>query len=139
MIKRSLLIDGKFPRSSIRALGNFLLKWIETAKDESFINVIAMYKSRRGSDTARLEIVALDPSRITEHLLRSLLKHRDVRNTPASRRIHKNDKTPRKHGGKSCALTISKGTYSAANMLRCYYGIGKTNSTDVPHNNRPHK
>jgi DNA excision repair protein ERCC-2 len=65
-IKRSLLVDGKFPRSSIRALGNFLLKWIETAKDESFINVIARYKSRRGADTARLEIVALDPSRITD-------------------------------------------------------------------------
>jgi hypothetical protein len=60
-IKRSLLVDGKFPRSSIRALGNFLLKWIETAKDESFINVIARYKSRRGADTARLEIVHLIP------------------------------------------------------------------------------
>jgi len=42
------------------------MKWTETAKDESFVNVIAKYKSRRGADTARLEIVALDPSKITE-------------------------------------------------------------------------
>jgi Rad3-related DNA helicase len=42
------------------------MKWTETAKNESFVNVIAKYKSRRGADTARLEIVALDPSKITE-------------------------------------------------------------------------
>jgi DNA excision repair protein ERCC-2 len=65
-VKRSLLMDGKPPRSFIYSLGTFLLTWTETAKDESFINVITKYKSRRGADIARLEIVALDPSKITE-------------------------------------------------------------------------
>ena len=65
-IKRGLLLDGKYPRSFIHGLGDFLLRWLETAEDESFIRVLEKYKSRRGADTARLEIVALDPSRITE-------------------------------------------------------------------------
>jgi Rad3-related DNA helicase len=65
-IRRNLLVDGKFPRSSIHSVGNFLMKWMETAEDDSFINVIAKYKSKRGADAARLEIVALDPSKITE-------------------------------------------------------------------------
>jgi DNA excision repair protein ERCC-2 len=65
-IRRNLLVDGKFPRSFIHSLGNFLMKWMETAEDDSFINVIAKYKSKRGADAARFEIVALDPSKITE-------------------------------------------------------------------------
>jgi DNA excision repair protein ERCC-2 len=41
------------------------MKWMETAEDDSFINVIAKYKSKRGANAARLEIVALDPSKTT--------------------------------------------------------------------------
>jgi len=65
-IRRNLLLDGKYPRSFIHGMGDFLLKWLETAEDESFINVLSKYKSRRGVETAMLEIVALDPSKITE-------------------------------------------------------------------------
>lgn len=49
-----------------RALGDFMLRWLETSEDEPFVHSLRKYKSRRGFETARLEIVALDPSRITE-------------------------------------------------------------------------
>jgi len=65
LIKRSLLTDGKYPRSFIHGMGYFLLKWLEASKDESFVNVISKYTSKQGVPTARLEIVALDPSKIT--------------------------------------------------------------------------
>jgi DNA excision repair protein ERCC-2 len=65
-IRRSLLVDGKYPRSFIHSMGVFLLRGLETARDESFVHVMSRYKSRRGVDTARLEIFASDPSKITE-------------------------------------------------------------------------
>jgi DNA excision repair protein ERCC-2 len=65
-IKRDLLLEGRYPRSFIHGMGDFLLKWLETAEDESFIKVLSKYKSRRGIETAKLEIVALDPSVITQ-------------------------------------------------------------------------
>jgi DNA excision repair protein ERCC-2 len=65
LIKRDLLVDGKYPRSFVYAMGSFLLKWVETAEDESYVNTVAKYASKQGEPTARLEIVALDPSKIT--------------------------------------------------------------------------
>ena len=64
-IKRSLLVEGKSPRSYIHGMSEFLLKWLETLGDESFINVASKYMSRENVPTAKLEIVALDPSKIT--------------------------------------------------------------------------
>lgn len=64
-IKRSLLADGKYPRSFVHGFGEFLTRWIETADDQSFIHVISKYMSKQGLATARLEIIALDPSKIT--------------------------------------------------------------------------
>jgi DNA excision repair protein ERCC-2 len=65
-IRRDLLVEGKYPRSFIHGMGDFLLKWLETSEDQSFVDVLTRYQSRRGAETARLEIVALDPSEITE-------------------------------------------------------------------------
>jgi DNA excision repair protein ERCC-2 len=65
LIKRELLAQGRFPRSFIHSLGYFMLKWLETAEDQSYINVISKYTSKQGAPTARLEIAALDPSKIT--------------------------------------------------------------------------
>jgi len=64
-IKRNLLIEGKYPRSFIHGTGYFMLRWLETAEDQSFINTISRYNSKQGLPTAKLEIVALDPSKIT--------------------------------------------------------------------------
>lgn len=65
-IKRGLLLEGKNPRSFIHALGYFALKWRETAEDPSFIRVLTKYTSRQGALTAKLEIAALDPSKMTQ-------------------------------------------------------------------------
>jgi DNA excision repair protein ERCC-2 len=65
LIKKSLLADGKFPRSSIYTMGYFMLKWHETANDQSYTNLVSRYVSKEGIPSARLEIVALDPSKTT--------------------------------------------------------------------------
>jgi DNA excision repair protein ERCC-2 len=68
LIKRSLLSEGKNPRSYIHGLSEFLLKWLETLGDESFVNVASKYMTREKAMTAKLEIVALDPSKITQQV-----------------------------------------------------------------------
>ena len=70
-IKKSLLSEGKNPRSYIHAMGEFLLKWFETLGDPSFINVASRYVNKEKNRTSKLEIVALDPSKITEPVFSS--------------------------------------------------------------------
>ena len=72
LIKRSLLAEGKSPRSYIHGMSEFLLKWLETLGDESFINVASKYVSRENVATAKLEIVALDPSKVTAPVFSSV-------------------------------------------------------------------
>ena len=64
-IKRTLLAEGKHPRSYINGLSEFLMKWLNTVDDESFINIASKYLTREKVATAKLEIVALDPSKVT--------------------------------------------------------------------------
>jgi DNA excision repair protein ERCC-2 len=71
-IKRSLLAEGKSPRSYIHGMSEFLLKWLETLGDESFVNVASTYMSREKVPTAKLEIVALDPSKVTTPVFSSV-------------------------------------------------------------------
>jgi DNA excision repair protein ERCC-2 len=65
-IRRSLLAEGKNPRSYIHGMSEFLLRWLETFGDDSFTNIASKYLTREKVTTAKLEIVALDPSKITE-------------------------------------------------------------------------
>ncbi|MGQ9551005.1 MAG: helicase C-terminal domain-containing protein, partial [Candidatus Bathycorpusculaceae bacterium] len=71
-IKRRSLAEGKYPRSYIHGMSEFLLKWLETAEDESFVNVVSKYPTRKGAKTARLEIIALDPSKVTAPVFSSV-------------------------------------------------------------------
>jgi DNA excision repair protein ERCC-2 len=64
-IRRSLLAEGKNPRSYIHGMSEFLLRWLDTLGDESFINVASSYSTRENAKTAKLEIVALDPAKVT--------------------------------------------------------------------------
>ena len=64
-IRRNLLVEGKSPRSYIHGLSEFLFRWLDTLGDESFINLATTYFTREKAKTAKLEIVALDPSKIT--------------------------------------------------------------------------
>ncbi len=64
-IKRRLLAEGKHPRSYIHGMSEFLLRWLETRGDDSFLNIASKYLTRENAATGKLEIVALDPSKIT--------------------------------------------------------------------------
>ena len=65
-VKKTLLSEGKHPRSYINGMSEFLLKWTETAGDEAYINVISKYFTRENAQTAKIEIVALDPAKTTQ-------------------------------------------------------------------------
>jgi DNA excision repair protein ERCC-2 len=70
-IRKSLLAEGKNPRSYIHAMSEFLLKWVDTLGDNAYINVASRYLNKDQNKTAKLEIVALDPSKITEPVFSS--------------------------------------------------------------------
>jgi len=70
-VKKTLLSEGKHPRSYINALSEFLLRWTDTAGDDAYINVISKYFTRETAQTAKLEIVALDPSKTTQPVFSS--------------------------------------------------------------------
>jgi DNA excision repair protein ERCC-2 len=70
-IKKTLLAEGKNPRSYLHAMGEFLLKWHDTIDDDAFINVASHYFTKENNKTAKLEIVALDPAKITEPIFAS--------------------------------------------------------------------
>ena len=48
-----------------------MLRWLDTADDDSFINVASCYFNRERNKTAKLDIVALDPSKITRPVFSS--------------------------------------------------------------------
>jgi DNA excision repair protein ERCC-2 len=70
-IRRNLLAEGKYPRSYIHGMSEFLLWWLETLGDDSFVNVASSYVTREKVKTAKLEIVALDPSKVTSPVFSS--------------------------------------------------------------------
>ena len=53
------------------ASGAEAFRWTETAGDEAYINVISKYFTREDAQTARLEIVALDPAKVTQPVFSS--------------------------------------------------------------------
>jgi len=63
---------GKYPRSHIRKVGDFLLKWLETAEDHAFAHVLSKYETKRGYASSRLEMIALDPRKVTEPVISSV-------------------------------------------------------------------
>ncbi len=70
-IKKNLLAEGKNPRSYVHSMAEFLLKWYDTMNDDSFINVASRYFNKENNKTAKLEIVALDPSKVTQPVFSS--------------------------------------------------------------------
>jgi DNA excision repair protein ERCC-2 len=70
-IKKSLLAEGKNPRSYVHAMSEFLLKFLDTVGDNAFINVASRYLNKEKNETAKLQIVALDPAKVTEPVFSS--------------------------------------------------------------------
>jgi len=71
-IKRNLLAHGKYPRSYIHKVGAFFLKWLKTSDDISFTHILSKYVTKTGATSARLEVVALDPSKVTAPVFSSV-------------------------------------------------------------------
>jgi DNA excision repair protein ERCC-2 len=72
MIKQHLLTQGKYPRSFLHHVGDFLLHWLETSDDIAYTHVLSRYVALSGGVSAKLEVVALDPARVTEPVFSSV-------------------------------------------------------------------
>jgi len=72
MIKQHLLTQGKYPRSYLHHVGEFLLRWLETAGDIAYTHILSRYTAFTGAPSARLEVVALDPAKVTEPVFSSV-------------------------------------------------------------------
>jgi DNA excision repair protein ERCC-2 len=70
-IKKRLLSEGKNPRSYIHGMSEFLINWINTLNEESFIHLASSFITREKIKTGKIEIVALDPSKITSPVFSS--------------------------------------------------------------------
>lgn len=70
-IRRNLLAEGKYPRSYIHGMSEFLLRWLDTLGDDSFLNVASSYFNKDKVRTSKLEIVALDPAKVTSPVFSS--------------------------------------------------------------------
>jgi len=71
-IKQHLLTQGKYPRSYIHHVGEFLLRWLETSGDVAYTHILSRYMAKTGAPSAKLEVVALDPAKVTEPVFSSV-------------------------------------------------------------------
>jgi len=72
LVRQQLLSQGKYPRSYIHRVGEFLLKWLETSQDAAYTHVLSRYVARTGTSSAKLEVVALDPAKVTQPVFSSV-------------------------------------------------------------------
>ena len=72
LIRQSLLANRKYPRSHIHRLGVFLSMWHETKDDQAFTHIVSKRQTRTGQTMPQLEIVALDPAKITQPIFNSV-------------------------------------------------------------------
>jgi DNA excision repair protein ERCC-2 len=71
-IKKSLLKAGKFPRSSIHRVGEFLLEWMRCAQKDGFAFLLVNSAETGGSRRVSLDRVALNPTSVTDPILRMI-------------------------------------------------------------------
>lgn len=71
-IRRNQLMHGEFPRSYINSVAKFFVKWLYTVEDSAFSHILSKYKVRGGVTSSKLEIVALDPRKVTEPIISSV-------------------------------------------------------------------
>ncbi|MHA2025618.1 MAG: helicase C-terminal domain-containing protein [Candidatus Thorarchaeota archaeon] len=68
-IRKGLLKAGKFPRSSIFRVSEFLLRWLRTAERKDYTFLLASNRRLGESRRVSLDLVALDPTSITRRVL----------------------------------------------------------------------
>lgn len=67
-IQKSLLRAGKFPRSTIFRVAEFMKRWLELADREDYTNTVSS-SSYSGGRRVSLDLIALDPTRVTNPIL----------------------------------------------------------------------
>ncbi|MHA1754708.1 MAG: helicase C-terminal domain-containing protein, partial [Candidatus Odinarchaeia archaeon] len=70
-IQKKMIYEGKTPRSYIHRLSEFLSYWIETADRQDYCRVIRKYVLN-DSQYHKLEIIALDPRKITDKVFKNI-------------------------------------------------------------------
>lgn len=68
-IRRGLLKAGKFPRSSIHRVSEFLIRWLRCAERKDYAFILASSRGYGESRRVSLDLVALDPTSVTEGVL----------------------------------------------------------------------
>jgi len=68
-IKKSLLKAGKFPRSSVHRVGDFLLEWIRCSQREDFAFLLVNSTESGGGKRVSLDRVAMNPTSVTKPIL----------------------------------------------------------------------
>lgn len=68
-IRRGLLKAGKFPRSSIHRVSEFLIRWLRCAERKDYAFLLASSRGYGESRRVSIDLVALDPTSVTERVL----------------------------------------------------------------------
>ncbi|MHA2058176.1 MAG: helicase C-terminal domain-containing protein [Candidatus Thorarchaeota archaeon] len=68
-IRRGLLKAGKFPRSSIHRVSEFLVRWLRCAERKDYAFLLASSRGYGETRRVSLDLVALDPTSVTENVL----------------------------------------------------------------------
>ncbi len=68
-IKKGLLKAGKFPRSAIHRVAEFLLSWLRCVDRADYSFIISSSITRGGTKRVSLDLVALDPTSVTTPVL----------------------------------------------------------------------
>ncbi len=68
-IRKGLLKAGKFPRSTIKRVGEFMLRWLKVSDRPDYAFLLSSSKTYGGSKKISLDIVALDPTSVTSSIL----------------------------------------------------------------------
>ena len=69
-IRKGLLKAGKFPRSSIHRVSEFLLRWLRCSTRNDYSFLISSGRTSGGVKRVSLDLVALDPTSVTAPVLK---------------------------------------------------------------------
>lgn len=68
-MKKGLLKAGKFPRSAIHRVAEFMINWLRCADKENYAFILSSATSRGGINRISLDLAALDPTSVTAPIL----------------------------------------------------------------------
>lgn len=68
-IRRGLLKAGKFPRSSIHRVADFMQRWLRCTERDDYSFILASRRGAKESRKVSLDLLALDPTAVTSPIL----------------------------------------------------------------------